>query len=85
LPHLRGHHGPQRQLLPMHELRFYQRLQLGKTVPVTKHGVGLPIRLKFYPIRLKSTLHNVEVLWCVERSPHNLGCSLNKGAHRIIR
>ena len=28
LPHLRGHHGPQRQLLPMHELRLDQRLQL---------------------------------------------------------
>jgi hypothetical protein len=27
-----------RKLLPMHELRFYQRLQLGKTVLATKHG-----------------------------------------------
>ena len=30
LPYLRRHHGPQRQLLPMHELRLNQRLQLNK-------------------------------------------------------
>ena len=28
LPHVRSHHGPQRELLPLHELREHERLQL---------------------------------------------------------
>ena len=30
LPHLRSHHGPQRKLLPLHELRLNQRLLLAR-------------------------------------------------------